>query len=197
MTGETYRPGQIVSWTMGAPDTWGTWPPHEAGTVIDALAAKLTDDPEGAGRVREAVLALDANLPPGSLLSAGVWVPDRSTGQVHGTLLAEGLVDLPDVPDPVGWFVSTMSSAPRRRGVRTFEYAITRTDLPAGPAAVQSWTSAHRRSRDVVSTLVWTVVPTGSVEAIGVEFSTHVPALADALYAESVDVLMSLRVEIA
>jgi len=189
-----------MGYTIGFPPDWYRWEVGTGAQVVDSIVERAADTDVARDTVRRWVwtsCACASRRRSWSPRCAGVWVPDRSTGQVHGTLLAEGLVDLPDVPDPVGWFVSTMGSAPRRRGVRTFEYTITRTDLPAGPAAVQSWTSAHRPSRDVVSTFVWTVVPPGAVEAIGVEFSTHVPALADALYQESVDVLMSLRVEIA
>lgn len=191
-------PGQIASWSMGAPPAWGSWPPREGAAAADAVAADLADGPEAQSRVREGVLAVDAGLPPDiPIMATAVWVPDRASGEVCGVLVAELLVDVPAVDDPIAEFLRLVARPPKRRGERTFEYSVARAELPAGPAGVQSRTWSDKASRTVRSSITWTVVAPGATEAVGAEFSTTSPALQDALIDEAIDVMHSLVLEIA
>jgi hypothetical protein len=124
-------------------------------------------------------------------------VPDRASGEVCGVLVAELLVGVPTGDDPVGEFLRLVARAPKNRGERTFEYSVARADLPAGPAAIQSRTWSDKASRTVRSSITWTVVAPGAVEAVGAEFSTTSPVMLEALVDQAVVVMESLVLEIA
>lgn len=191
-------PGQIASWSLGAPPEWGSWYPREGAAAADAVAAVLADGPEAQARVREGVLAVDAGLPPDiPLFTTAVWVPDRGSGEVCGALVAELLVGVPAGDDPVGEFLRLVARPPKRRGERTFEYSVARADLPAGPAGIQSRTWSDKASRTVRTAITWTVIAPGATEAIGVEVSTTSPVLLDALIDAAVVVMHTLTLDIA
>jgi hypothetical protein len=187
----------VDSWSLGAPTDWGSWVPHHGADVADEVAAGLADDDAARAQVRDAVLSWDAALPAGPVLTAAVWVPDRTQGEVCGLLVAELLVDVPSGPDPVGTYLSTVGRPPRERGVKTFDYSVARGEVPAGPAAIQARTWAEKATRVVVSSIVWTVVPPGSDEAIRLELTTQVPSMYDALVDQGTQIAHSLRVELA
>lgn len=200
---EERRPGQIVGWTMGAPDTWGSWTPRQGAAAADAVAADLADGSDAQARVRESVLALDGGLPAqAALFTVGLWVPDRTTGEVCGALVAQLLVDVPAGEDPVGAMLASTSGAPGRReqkrlGIRVLESGADRTEVPAGPTLVETRTWADTSSKAVTSTIVCTVVPAGATEAFSVEFSTTVPGLHDALTDQAGVILGHLDLEVA
>lgn len=185
-------PGRIAHWSMGAPSTWGTWSPRRGAEAADAVAADLADAPDARAHVRQAVLAVDQGLPPegeAALFTAGVWVPDRTSGEVCGSLVAELLVGVPAGPDPVGAMLAGWGRPTRRedkrRGVRTLEAGVARTEVPAGPMLVETRTWADATSKLVTSTIVCTVVPPGSTEAFSVEFATTIPSMREALVDEA------------
>lgn len=195
---EAMSPGQIASWTMGAPQAWGSWMPREGAASADTVAADLADGDAARARVREGVLAVDGALPPAvPFLTTAVWVPDRSTGEVCGVLVAELLVGVPSTPDPVAEFLRLVAKPPKRRGERTFEYSVARAELPAGPAGIQTRTWADKASRSVHSTITWTVIAPGATEAVGAEFSTTTPGMYDALVDQAVTTMETLVLEIA
>lgn len=187
---------QIVDWSMSAATTWASWPPHEGAAHADGVAQRLADTADGRERVGRAVLALDAGLPGGPLLSAGLWVPDRAVGEPVATVIAEILVDVPAGPEPVEDFILSVQKAPRRRGLKTFSYAASVTDLPAGPAGVREWRWAEKSDGIVVCQSIWTVVPAGASEALQVTFTTRTPTMVDALAVEAWQSLHTLAIEL-
>jgi hypothetical protein len=187
---------QIVDWSMGLTSSWATWHPHHGAAAADEVAQRLADTPDGRDRVEKAVLALDAGLPPGPVLTAGLWVPDRAAGEPVATVIAEILVGVPAVAEPVEDFILSNQKAPRRRGLKTFSYAASVADLPAGPAGVRQWQWAEKSDGIVVCQSIWTVIPAGASEAVQVTFTTRVPAMVDALDVEAWFSAQSLTVEL-
>jgi len=187
---------QIVSWSMGLTSSWATWPPREGASHTDEVAHRLADTDAGRDRVRAAVRALDSGVPDGPVLIAGLWVPDRASGEPLGTVIAEILVGVPSGPDPVERFVRGAQKAPRRRGLKTFTYSASVADLPAGPAAVRAWQWADKSDGIVIGQVIWTLIAPGASEALQVTFTTRTPAMIDALTGEAWQSVQSLTVEL-
>lgn len=80
------------------------------------------------------------------------------------------------------------SPATRGEGVR---HSTSLTDTDAGPAVIEVLVTAERRSRQVISGIVWTVFPPGSNQAVRLEFTTPIPAMFEALSTQSVVIARS------
>ncbi|CAN5303872.1 hypothetical protein BH11ACT1_BH11ACT1_22240 [soil metagenome] len=187
---------QIGTWSLGAPTDWGSWVPHRAAERLDEVASDLADGEEARDRVRAGMAAFDESLPDGPVLTAAVWVPDRTSGEVCGLMMAEILVDVLPGPDPVGALLTLVSRPPRERGVQTFDYSVARAEVPAGPAAIQARTWAEKSRHLVTSTVVWTIVPPGASEAVRIELTTSVPSMYDALIDAGIQMAHHLTVEL-
>ncbi|MBO9556332.1 hypothetical protein [Cellulomonas sp.] len=185
---------QIVDWSMSLPTTWASWPPHEGAVHAGRVADLLADSDDGRAAVARAVRELDAGLPDGPVLTAGLWVPDRASGQPLGTVVAEILVGVPEGPEPVETFAASVQQAPKRRGLKTFSYSASVADLPAGPTAVREWQWADKSDGIVVCQSIWTLIPPGASEALQVTFTTRTPAMVDALAIDAWQAVQTLAV---
>ena len=182
---------QIEDWHVGIPAGWGSWFPHEAAQTADQVAAALGVNPAAQARVRESVMTLDATVGTGMILSAAVWVPDASTGEPCGFLQVELLGVETTREASAEEYLHAVSSRRQRRGVKVFDHSTSLTDTDAGPAVIEVLVTAERRSRQVISGIVWTVFPPGSNQAVRLEFTTPIPAMFEALSTQSVVIARS------
>ncbi|MDM8084499.1 hypothetical protein QUV83_06975 [Cellulomonas cellasea] len=183
---------QIVGWKLGVSPTWGGWQPGEVPVDADAVAERLADGPAAQDRVRAAVQAVDAEMreAKAALLQLGVWVPDRSTGEVYGTMVLELRVDAPSAAD----FLAAVRKPPRDRSVKVFHHDSAAAEVDAGPAVVVTRAQADRKTRVVLNEIEWTVFPPGATDAVQIVFGTPVAEFAQALADESVDTVNRLTV---
>ena len=184
----------IVDWSAGVPQGWATWAPGSGPVVADELAARLADGDPARARVREAVLTIDALPREGVYLSYGVWAPDRATGEPFGDLVAELLVGTPGTPLSAAQYLESVRRPPKVKGVKVFHHDASATDVDAGPAVIVTTSSAQRRSGQVVTAVHWTVFPPDAHEAVRLSFSTPLAAVAEALAAQSIEIVNRVAV---
>lgn len=183
---------QIVGWTLGVSPTWGGWRPGHGAEDAEGVAQRLADGPAAQDRVRAAVMAFDAGARDvaASVLQLAVWVPDRSTGEVYGTMALELRVG---VTTPADYLASVRKPA-RDRRVKVFHHDSAPAEVEAGPAVVVTRAQADRGSRVVLNEIEWTVFPPGSSEALQLAFGTPVAEFAQALADESAAAVNRLSV---
>ncbi|VTR75678.1 hypothetical protein [Cellulomonas hominis] len=177
------NPRQISRIDLRLPRRWCGWRPGDGLRAAHRAADALTAGPVAAARLRSALEAVDRVVAGhgGRPVRAGAWVPDPS-GDVVAGLACELLADVPAGPDAAGTYLDLVRRRVRRSHrtpTRVGYHAVTRRDLPAGPAVVALRShGAHRHE------VVWTVFPPGAAEAVELRFDTldqdRYPHLVDA-----------------
>jgi hypothetical protein len=187
----------IAAYEIGVFDGWGAWLPREGASSASDVAGRLGSTPSAQAQVRAAVLAFDADLPAaGDELDLGVWVPDPSTGVTWGAFVLELIRGDPAEPWTAERFLRQVRKAPKRRGERVFDYSVAAGTTPAGESVLQMMSTAPRRSGQVISSIIWTVFPSGAHDQMRCTFSTASAGAVDALALESRDIIDSLTVRL-
>ena len=188
---------KIKDYRIGAPPTWGSWVPREAAGHVDAVAEKVATGEAAQARVREAVLLFDATVPVDTApLTAAVWVPEPSTGEIYGFLFADLLRGETGAALSAEVFLQRVKKAPRERGVKLFDHSTSAAEVEAGPAVIEMRRWAEKGSGQVLSSVAWTIFAPGASEAVRLEFTTPVAQVFDALTDESVVIANTVRLEL-
>lgn len=185
-------PQQVVRWELGTGATWGGWQPGHGEAEADALARRLADTPDAQDRVRTAVLTFDAGSAAvqALLLRLAVWVPDRASGAVLGTMAVELRVE---APSPEAYLRSVRKPA-RDRLVKVLHHDSAPAVVAAGQAVVVTRAYRERKTDIVLDEIEWTVFPEGSSDAVQLVFSTPRADFAQQLSDESADIVNRLSV---
>lgn len=182
-------------------------PPHWSVWAVGDGASFAADLPEASAPLAAAVRAFDdqAASQPGALL-AGLWHPDERVAPVASLQV---LVTTPETPRMTQDELLSMAWEPPE-GVEVLDIGADRTEIPAGPAVVQGVHAVRRpptehgrlrrllgaRSREVVTQLVWYVLPPGTDQVVVCRWETTNPHLLDALGEESNAITDSLVVDL-
>ncbi|MGV8967388.1 MAG: hypothetical protein ACOH2F_14045 [Cellulomonas sp.] len=188
---------KVDTFDLGTSDRWASWTPGDGVAGAEGAAALLGSTPPAQARVREAIEVFDRRMPldRAMCLMGALWVPDASSGEPWAFLLVDLLVST-DPGDPVTAedYLFMTSKAPKQRGLKVFDYSAAAATVAAGPAVIQVEVSATKKERDVTSTVVWTVFPPGSHEAVRLSFSSPAPAVSEAFSEETSAVAHGLSV---
>jgi hypothetical protein len=188
---------KVDTFDIGVSEQWASWTPGEGASRADDVAARLGTTPEARDRVREAVHVFDQRMPltEALCLLGALWVPDRSSGEAWALLLVDLLVS-EDPSDPVtaADYLAMAAPTPKRRGLKVLDYSSAAATVAAGPAVIQVEVSGNRWRRDFTSTIVWTVFPPGSHEALRLSFTSPEPAVSSAFSDEAAAVAHALSI---
>ena len=195
-------PGILQSYAMGVPAGWIAWNVGEGSERADELSAKAADAPEAKEIVHRGVLGLDALSQRGDALfvRAGLWVPDRVTGEVTATVqleLRRGPMDRDASWSEEFEHAKAFTS---QRGFKIFDRAVEPMTVKAGPAIGEVTVLAERRGRLLarssgsVAQVEITVFPPGCSEVLCLRTITAEQGLLEALSQEARAMAESLTV---
>jgi hypothetical protein len=196
-------PGILQSYTMGVPAGWIAWNVGEGAERADELSAKAADAPEAKEIVHRGVLGLDALCQRGDALfvRAGLWVPDRTTGEVVATAQLELRTGPLDRDASWSEQLEQAKSFTSQRGFKIFDRAVEPMTVKAGPAIGEVTVLAERRGRllarssgpDLAQVEI-TVFPPGCSEVLCLRTITAEQGLLEALGQEARAMAESLTV---
>ena len=198
-------PGILQSYAMGVPAGWIAWNVGEGSERADELSAKAADAPEAKEIVHRGVLGLDALCQRGDALfvRAGLWVPDRTTGEVVATAQLELRCGPMDRDASWSEEFEHAKAFRSQRGFKIFDRAVAPMTVQAGPAFGEVTVMAERRGRllarssgpDLVEAQVEiTVFPPGCSEVLCLRTITAEQGLLEALAQEARAMAESLTV---
>jgi len=198
-------PGILQSYAMGVPAGWIAWNVGEGSERADELSAKAADAPEAKEIVHRGVLGLDALCQRGDALfvRAGLWVPDRTTGEVVATAQLELRCGPMDRDASWSEQLEQAKSFTSQRGFKIFDRAVEPMTVQAGPAIGEVTVLAERRGRlltrspgrDLVEARIEiTVFPPGCSEVLCLRTITAEQGLLEALSQEARAMAESLTV---
>ena len=198
-------PGILQSYAMGVPAGWIAWNVGEGSERADELSAKAADAPEAKEIVHRGVLGLDALCQRGDALfvRAGLWVPDRVTGEVTATVQLELRTGPLDRDASWSEQLEQAKSFTSQRGFKIFDRAVEPMTVQAGPAIGEVTVLAERRGRlltrspgrDLVEARIEiTVFPPGCSEVLCLRTITAEQGLLEALSQEARAMAESLTV---
>src|ERR1035437_1960967 len=142
-------PGILQSYAMGVPAGWIAWNVGRGSERADELSAKAADAPEAKEIVHRGVLGLEALCQRGDALfvRAGLWVPDRTTGEVVATAQLELRTGPLDRDASWSEQLEQAKSFTSQRGFKIFDSAVEPMTVKAGPAIGEVTVLAERRGR--------------------------------------------------
>lgn len=187
---------RIAEWRGGTPENWGSWRPGYGVEDADRVAAMLADGEAAQVRVREAVLTIDQERARDQVLSLGIWVPDRSTGEVAADLLLFLAPTESGAPTTAAEVFETQKRKPRQRGVKLYHYDVSVAEVNAGEAVIATRSYADKKTKQVLTTVEWTVIPPDSRELLFLVMTTPYAALAESLADQSVVIVNQLAVDL-
>lgn len=165
---------EIVRWRMDSIVTW-----HQVPVVLDSspwpeqIAEALAEGEGARRRVAENLRCDHPGIidPPGSHTMAGIWVPDRVTGEICGLMYLDLIVPGPDNQPVTRDGYRALVDPDRRTGLRVIERHLDEVDMPAGPALLAREIIARSNGRmrwrqHVQENVIYTVFPPGSCDAV-------------------------------
>lgn len=196
---------EIVGWRISEVSTWHKIPVvPDSSPWPEAVAEQLADGEWARRRVaenlrREHVRVIDE---PDSHLMAGIWVPDRATGEIAAVMYLDWLIPGPGL-DPVtrdGY--RALVDPDRRRDIDVRERSLSELDLPAGPALmtreiIARGTGLLARRKVVQENVIYTVFPPGCRDAVQFTCSTELLHLGDAMAADAAVAIETLHVDLS
>ena len=196
-------PGILQSYAMGVPAGWIAWNVGKGSERADELSAKAADAPEAKEIVHRGVLGLEALCQRGDALfvRAGLWVPDRTTGEVVATAQLELRTGPLDRDASWSEQLEQAKSFTSQRGFKIFDRAVEPMTVKAGPAIGEVTVLAERRGRllarssgpDLAQVEI-TVFPPGCSEVLCLRTITAEQGLLEALGQEARAMAESLTV---
>lgn len=185
---------KMADWDGGVPERWASWFPGRGVEEAGRVAGVLADEEQAQARVREAVLAFDANRGDGAVLSLGIWVPDPTTGEAVAAMRLELLAGEPGRATTVAGVFEAQRRQPRVRGIKMFHHDAAPAEVNAGDAVIVTRTYAPRKTGQVVTSVEWTVVPPDCQDGLLLIMSTPYAAMAEAMADQSVIIVNLLTV---
>lgn len=187
---------RIAEWYGGTPEGWGSWFPGRGPEEADRVAQLLADGEAAQARVRETVLALDAARIEADILSMAIWVPDRTTGEAAADLNLLIMRTDSGAPTTAAEVFETQKRKPRQRGVKLYHYDASISEVNAGEAVIATRSQADKKTKQVITTVEWTVIPPDSRELLYLVMTTPYAALAETMADQSVVIVNQLAVDL-
>jgi hypothetical protein len=191
----TLRP--IADFQIAPPPTWAAIPavPQEGDWPL-AVADRLCDNAAAHKKLAIGLMAAHQDLiGPDPHVMVAVWVPDPTSGNAQGVLTVDWMLPDPGTVLDRAYYRQSITRTPRPH-LTVLEQHIDDLDLPAGPSVRErervSRSSGRRFSRreTVFETVIYTVFPPGSTDALQLTFSTDALDLGDAM-AEDADAALA------
>ncbi len=195
---------EIASWTLAGPATWHAVPTvFDTGPWPEEVAAQLCDEGPARDSLAERLRATHKSIigrEHGSDL-AGIWVPDRTTGVVHGLMYLDLVLTAECAPPPTREWARARLEADDSGGYVYSSY-VDDVDLPAGPALAVREIVAERSGRfklrrTLEEKAIYLVFPPGAGEALRFLATTLDLHLGEDLAAGAAAIVETLRVELS
>ncbi len=182
----------IVDFQIAPPPTWAAIPalPQEGDWPL-AVADRLCDNAAAHKKLAIGLMTAHRNLiGPDPHVLVAVWVPDPSTGDGQGLLTVDWMLPDPGSALDRPYYRQSIARI-RRPNLTVLHQRIDDIHVPAGPAVRERERVARSSGRlfsrrEMVSeTVIYTVFPPGSTDALQLTFSTDALDLADAMAADA------------
>lgn len=194
---------RIENCQFGLPTTWSSIPNQPNPTDWpDQVADLLADEGRAHKRLTKALRAGHAAIidPPGSHMVIGVWVPDRSKGEICGMVFADVLDgDPPEHPVPTREYYRSLVDPDHRTGITVFGRKLDELDLPAGPTLLAREIIGRPLGlgrKLVQHNVIYTVFPPGCTQALQITASTTDMPLGETLEIDLEQAMPSLTVSL-
>jgi hypothetical protein len=198
----TLRP--IADFQLALRPTWAKIPPvpDDSGDWPLLIGKQLCDDE---GKRRRLAVGLAAAHPdligPEPHVFAAVWVPDRTSGDMQGSVLGDWMLPDPGASLNVAYYRSLMEKAERPH-LEILAQRMDEVTLPAGPALriqERSSRSSGRlftRRRTAFECVMYAVFPSESSDGLLFTFSTDALDLGDLMAEDADAALATLNIQL-
>lgn len=193
----------IAGWRMSEVATWHKIPVEpDPSEWPQAVAEALADGEAARRRIADNLRREHDGLvgEPNSHLMIGIWVPDRTSGEIAAVMVLDLLVPGPGLDPVTREGYRRLVDPDRRKGIEVYERTLEEVDVPAGPALVAREVIARSagrfsRRKDLQANVIYTVFPLGSCDAVQFTCSTELLHLADAMAADAAAAVATLHLE--